>query len=621
MTCRACHVAGRFCLLIIVIFPPVTVIAGFSNDVFANPIVITVRSLKGLDFDGWDSEISADNVLIGRGKASLDERLKVRFHRVSGYQPQWKVDHSLRFHFDRPFSSSNGLVFALSRQEYRDQSTRRYQIGRNAITPLSPYDPTIISMENHFINSDDDIIRSTNFGVGGRLKTENGIELEGLLGPVFDHRAGVSQEGIKYGFKFDFDTDSIAWKGDGWFSHFGSGDDHNVNLEAEGKYGLSDAALDWFTVRYMTGSRREFLGISGDIGRRDDSRVELNNDLTVIISEMMKFDWNSNLTNKMAQSRNQISGRRDREFNWQNNLEGVWSASGKFVLFTSGIDIQQQEYAGGLTQGRNSRLQIMTGFETPSMDSSIVEVGVSRYRFDTPDELDYNDRDELSWHVGIRSGTQITSTVGIRGGVEANLNHLVYIHRSRSGENRWTRQFTLFSEVPWQDYPITNRARFAVSAHYTDYDFLPFDLTRSRLFRTFTAVDTFRFDASRGWGGEIAGSGQLNDHGQLDWSEWIENVSERGYSYTVTILPYRKINNSEIALGWLMHRRSSTLLQDGDSPKNGEDVRSRGPVARVYMKPSKSVRLEFLATFLTISQLGKHSENQPEMNFTFTWTL
>ncbi len=618
---RTCQASGWLCLFLVSILLPLQGFADQSDASTHAGTQLTLRVLKGLDFDGWDGEVNSDELLRSGGVAKLDERLKLRFYSIPGYQPRWKTDQTLKFHYDHPLSTSSGLVLAVSQQEYRDQSTRRYRSGRVTQSPFFPDDSRLANAE--FFNStfNDDGIGNINLSVGGRLVTENGIALEGRVGPIFEHRGGVSQEGIKYDFNYGFKTDSIHWSGEGWLGHYGSGDDHNLALEANGYYALSNAANDQFRANYQSGSRREFSAVGNIDGRRNDRRVELANNLAVEVSEVMNFSWGSNLITRTTENNGPSSKRQDREFNWQNQLGGAWSLGEKFVLVAGGIDVQQQEYAGGLTQGRNSRLQIASGFETSMNDSSLIETSVAHYRFDTPDELDFNDRDELRWRAALRAGRHLTPALELKGGIEANLNHLVYIHRSRSGENRWMRQFTLFGEVPWREAPIENTARFAVSAHYTDYDFSPYDLTESRLFRTFTALDTFRLALPDGWGAEVSGSGQLNDHGDLDWSEWIQNVSERGYSYTVTALPFRRTSGSEIAIGWLMHRRFSTLLQDNGQDITGEDVRSSGPVVRVFMAPADQVRIEFVATYLTTIQPDRPREYLPDVNFTLIWTL
>src|SRR3990172_6985809 len=137
MNHSACPDAGRFCLLIIVIFPPLFAVEGASNRQTDNSTVITARALKGLDFDGWGAEIVARDTLPGSGTAALNERLEVRLQRLPGYHRQWKVDHSLHFSFDHPLSLSSALVGALTQQEYRNQSARRYQTGRKINLPYT----------------------------------------------------------------------------------------------------------------------------------------------------------------------------------------------------------------------------------------------------------------------------------------------------------------------------------------------------------------------------------------------------------------------------------------------------------------------------------------------------
>lgn len=578
------------------------------------------RALKGLDYDGWDGLTNAMFTLSNQSSFSLDEILKVRFHRIPGYRHQWNIDHNLNFDYDHPLTSSSSVIVAFAHQEYRNAPSERYLKNRTfnpgyfPSTPSFPEDYSIADEIGVYLS------RSSNLEFGGRVANDDGFEIQGLAGSIFDRRGGISQEGVRFDVKFHYAADSLSWKGSSWLNHFGSGDDYNLRTSVSGIYKLSDEANDKFEVDFVTGSRREFYsGIA--TSRRNDQNISVNNRIGVKTSKTTNIDWDSKLTNRQTTTVGEATDRADHEFFWRNSLEGIWTSQSHFAIINSGVDIQQQEYAGGLTQGRNSRLQISSGYISPPLDSAILETSISHYRFDTPDELDFNDRDELRWHTAVRSDIRITNTVHCKSGFEINLNHLVYIHRSRSGENRWTRQFSLFTEIPWRDRPVENKARFAVSAHYTDYDFAPYDLTQSRLFRTFTVVDTLRYYFNGKFGIEISGAGQLNDHGELNWSEWIQNVAEKGYSYTFTALPFRKTARSNLAAGWLTHRRVTRTLTSDGSSSISEDLHSSGPMVQFSLAASPGFSLEFNAAFLAVSQKGKPGYRLPDLNFTALWTL
>lgn len=619
MNDRACLFAGRLCLLIVSFSVPVFADT-LTGDHETNHTVITARMMKGLDVDGWSVGWNRDEVSSAGSRSSLQQSLDVRLFRRPGYQRQWKVDHSLEYQFDHPLSLSSGLALKITQGEHRDQSTRRYaQSDVSGVTiPLSPRFEGLSALSGDRTR---DRISTTFIGAGGRIITENGIELEGLAGPVFDFRGGVAQEGINYIANYRFAIDSLKWAGSGKFSHFGSGDEHNVTMNVVGTYFLSSAASNSLQASYFTGSRREFTPFDSRLGKRNDRRLQVDNELKIQFSEELDGFWTSAFMNRHSGSENSSSSRSDREFDWNNSFTGKWAASGRYLEVNGGVEFQQQEYAGGLTQGRNTRLQTSAGIAGESTDTTLIEAGVSRYRFDTPDELDHNDRDELRWRFHIRSGRHLTSALMLRAGLDVNLNHLVYLHRTRSGENRWTRQFTLYSEVPWRDYPVENNARFAAAAHYTDYDFTPFDLTNSRVFRTFTAVDTLRLAFDRNWRLEVNALGQLDDYGAMNWSEWQQNISEEGSSYTIVFIPVRKHRRTETGLGWVLNRRLSYAVKDNGDRETSEDIRSYGPVARFLFYPNGRFNIAFHSTILTIKRAGGDRLIVPDVNLEMNLSL
>jgi hypothetical protein len=583
--------------------------------------LLEAGTYKGIDVDRWNGWYRFSSREIGGWRPLLEDRLTVTLHRAPGFKPQWKVDQSLDMRLDRSISPVSNLMLVGSHREFRDQPTEPYA----DITMTNPSQPPrsikMASLDVVPVRGFAEKIRKVTFGLGGSLVSGSRFEMGGSVGPVFDQQGGIEQNGIRYDAGFGFEADSIAWNGEGWLERFGTGDYHNLKLGMDGGYMFGEGAHNQLQCAYTTGKRREISPFDAAVSHREDTRFSLENRLDFLTGNELNITWLSNLNNRTAISSRESGSQRDHEMIWNNDLVtdlSLWSVN---LIARGGLDLQQQEYGGSLTQGRNTRLQLTAAILASPEDSLVADAAGVRYRFDTPDALDHNDRDELRWKFRIIYRRAVSSDFALKAGLETDLNHLVYLHSSRSGENRWTRLFSLYGETPWNYRWLQNRARFSVAAHYTAYDYSPFDVTQSRVFRSYIATDTLRLHFTRGWGLELSGSKELDDHGGFNWSRWVENVAEEGESETMAILPFRRNVNYDISFGWMFFNRKS-VLKHGSAPGTiATEIHSDGPQARLQWQVFPSLTTEFSGAILHTRRKDMPDESIPDLNLQIEWSF
>lgn len=93
-------------------------------------------------------------------------------------------------------------------------------------------------------------------------------------------------------------------------------------------------------------------------------------------------------------------------------------------------------------------------------------------RYDTPDSLNTDDRDELLLVIGVEAIHRFNTGMVLSLLADATLSHLVYLSRFQSANNNWNRIFRLrprvdYSPAPW----LTTVNAAEVLANYTVYDF------------------------------------------------------------------------------------------------------------------------------------------------------
>jgi len=580
---------------------------------------LTLSAQKGLDLDSWDGQLNVSTTDQQGNRIELYETIEAKLHRLPDYFPQWKLNQQLKVNASHPFNDRFDWLITGEANEFRDQFASRHPdtgVGNSSlpgVNPLRP-SPSKVNLPN------EQRIRDGKLGTGGRWQSGN-LSLEALVGVLSDNRGVNERSGIQGDFSASQSKDSLNWLVTGWLARFPDGSDHRLQADLVGQYSFGDDAHDHIGLAYVNGRRFEIssLGADGN-ARRDDQRLNLTNQLFVVLSKEINFSWESEVNNQEASRDGVNTSRRDREFIWSNGAGVIWTTDKLRTELNGGVDIQQQKYASSLTEGQRSSLGAVFARQIGSSDSLNATCSVLKYRYDTPEERDHNDRDELRYITTLAASHRVTEAFSLRAGTGVDLSHIVYIHADRSGENRWIRQFSVFAETPWNEPPLANIARFSIISHFTDYDFAPFDETASRVFRTATATDTLRLDLGKNWNCEISLAGEVNDNGSLVWDEWLQNVAEEGYAYTFAALPGYQRSNLNFSAGWVFHRRYSEL-RNSSPGVDGQSVRSDGPIVRLMLQPAPRFYLEASGTSLKVRDRERGVYTLPDLRLMLSWVI
>ena len=145
-------------------------------------------------------------------------------------------------------------------------------------------------------------------------------------------------------------------------------------------------------------------------------------------------------------------------------------------------------------------------------------------RYDTPDTLNIDDRDELLITLGIEGVHEFSPDLTFSIAVDATLSHLVYLHRLQSANNNWNR---ILRFSPTVEYKPSDRFRSLnqaeVLANYTVYDFEEqAALTRSFSFRQASWIDSTIVQLTRRIRLEFVGGVRAYERGILLWSDFRE---------------------------------------------------------------------------------------------------
>mgnify|MGYP000933619973 CR=1 FL=1 len=104
-------------------------------------------------------------------------------------------------------------------------------------------------------------------------------------------------------------------------------------------------------------------------------------------------------------------------------------------------------------------------------DSLTFDYSVSLFQYDTPSNLNYDDRDEFSNIVGLSYYHKFSPEFSAKLSSEIQLRHLVFLKSQRSSLNNWNRIIRLSPEFFYRLNGNFYNPKFEILANYTIYDF------------------------------------------------------------------------------------------------------------------------------------------------------
>lgn len=215
-------------------------------------------------------------------------------------------------------------------------------------------------------------------------------------------------------------------------------------------------------------------------------------------------------------------------------------------------------------------------------------------RYDTPDSMNNDDRDELLINVAARETHGWNRFLWMNIIAEATLSHIVYLFQERSANNNWNRIFRLQSiltYVPARKLRMVNA--FEVLANYTVFDFESVVPTvRSYLYRQFAILDSTLYDMSSNVGFDLFFHARIYERGGFRWQEFSERPQQ--YVREVTFSPALRYTIDETvvcAVGFRSFAQNRFRYESGTRVADGNYF-SYGPTTAIVLSLSGYSRFE-----------------------------
>jgi len=259
-------------------------------------------------------------------------------------------------------------------------------------------------------------------------------------------------------------------------------------------------------------------------------------------------------------------------------------------------------------------------------DSIRFYTSATRYRYDTPDPLNFDDRDELRWNSSATVVHAFGPPLRMAATASANLHHFVYIYGERSGDNNWNRIFRLSPEVWYRPIPALQlHQALEVLANYVDYDFeTRGGEVRSFVFRRFSWQDSLRYRWTARTSFHLGYRLEMDESGKLIWEQWLERpVLSRRAHWARAAVEHYLTPAVWLSSGVVFFERTEwrhTLDRHGELAKTKAGCfQSLGPAVKIRIRPSSKLEANFFGVRQRVKDLRGQRFYINNVNVLLNW--
>ncbi len=246
---------------------------------------------------------------------------------------------------------------------------------------------------------------------------------------------------------------------------------------------------------------------------------------------------------------------------------------------------QGQEESAKKLENASQRTSLWGALVSDISGSDVLRMNgsASILRYDTPDSLNTDDRDELLIALSVEESHVFNKylSVGIRG--NATLSHLVYLSRFQSANNNWNRVLSFSPSISLRPASwIQSENTTEVVANYTVYDFEEqVASVKSFSFRQASWSDSTILQLNRRIELSFSGIVRLYERGILKWQEFREKPLD--YFVEQSFWPqvlYRTRENILLMVGYRYFARDQ-YTYDGAAKDLTHSLVTAGPTAGI----------------------------------------
>lgn len=256
-----------------------------------------------------------------------------------------------------------------------------------------------------------------------------------------------------------------------------------------------------------------------------------------------------------------------------------------------------------------------------STDKLSLSLFQNKLVYDTPSDLNFDDRDELLSIIRIRYSKQLTPYFEAFVNTEGTISKTVYLFASKSSNNNVNRVIRLSSGGNYSGKNFSSSNTFDVSANYTVYDFEELNPNyKSFSFRQFTAIDSSTVNLGRGFKFSFFGYLKYSEQGDFKW----KSFSAKPTRFIEEVFAEPKISFYYFNMVFSVGSRIfglTTYSYKGENKTADTRYKSVGPVAEVSTLLLKNLELRLYGWYEFITQTSQVNKQQTNMSLHLHWNF
>lgn len=278
------------------------------------------------------------------------------------------------------------------------------------------------------------------------------------------------------------------------------------------------------------------------------------------------------------------------------------------------------------TDDKLVELNLQGGLRIGRRDSMGLFTSISKFQYDTTDEINPNSHDQQRWHFNFSHAHIFSSDLRLVWRASAFLNHFVFISGKFSSGNNWERIFQLSPTIYYQlSSNFKTTQSFIVRAKYQTYDFDdPVLSNRNNVNRQFILKNSSSIRLTARTLMELDFNLELAEQGKLFYKLWRQSLALSWQNQEIKVLFRHKIGRHfEFSPGgnfFQQLRWDHRLQPNGNFVKKIRDKHTNlGPVLQMSYRPSSNLEFVFLGNSQIVYSTRRPKEVINNFDVNLNW--
>lgn len=233
----------------------------------------------------------------------------------------------------------------------------------------------------------------------------------------------------------------------------------------------------------------------------------------------------------------------------------------------------------------------------------------NKLKYDTPNENNFDDRDELLSIVRIKFLHKFNSLLSLYLQTEGNLGRLVYISAQKSSNNFINRVLKFASGVSVHSTSFFSHNIFEVTANYTVFDYEDLNPNfRSYSFRQFGFIDSTSINLTDRISLKLNGYVRISEQAELNWNSFT--IKPMRFLEEIFFTPYLQTNRNRFQFAFGLRNFSlKTFFYTGENRNIQSYYSSIGPFTSIGYESNGQILLS-LSGWREFINSGRSDENR-----------